>query len=93
MNGGTVRDEADAGVAFRNIVVLRARQRLELVGTRLDGGGFRIDACVGMMRLDEADVVKEELVAVRGAEHAFLEENPDLWSRALVVVGINFDDD
>ena len=61
--GGAVANEFCAGRAFRNVVVLFARQRLDFVRPSLDGGGFAVNFCVGMMRLDEADVVEQKLVA------------------------------
>ena len=46
-----------------------------------------------MVRIDEPDVIEEELVAARRAElAALLEKDPDLGSGAVVVVGENFDD-
>ena len=48
---------------------------------------------VGMMRLDEADVVEEKLVAAGVAELAFLEQHADLRRGAVHVVGVDLDDD
>ena len=70
MNRRAVADEFRARRAFGNVVVLFARQRLELVGAGFNGGGFAVNVRVGMMRLDEADVVEEKFIAAGGAELA-----------------------
>src|ERR1035437_6315857 len=93
MHGGAFGDEAGAGVVFGNVVVLLVRKRLEIVGARFDGGGFAVDVAVGVVRLDEADVLEEKLVAAGLAEHAPLEKVADLGRGALMIVGVDFDND
>ena len=63
MNSGPVGDEARAGMAFRDVVVLRVRGGFEFVRPRLDRRGFKIGGGVGVVRLDQADMLEEELVA------------------------------
>ena len=72
VNRRAVADELRAGRAFGNVVVLLVRQRFHFVRAGFDGGGFAVNGRVGMMRLDQADVVEQKLVAAGGAELALL---------------------
>ena len=47
---------------------------------------------IGMMRLDQTDVVEEKLVAPRRAELAALEEDANLRRGAVLVVGLHLHD-
>ena len=69
------------------------RERGEVVRARLDRDRLEVGVGLGGVRLDHADVVEEELVAAGRAEHALLEEIADLRRRALVVVGVDLDDE
>ena len=53
----------------------------------------RSAAGVGVVGLDQADVVEEEFVAARRAELALAEEHADFRGGAVVVVGDHLDDD
>ncbi len=83
--GGAVGDETRAELVGGDVVVLRVSQRLKVIGSGLDGGGFDVRAGVGMVGLDETDVVEEELVAARGAELALLEKNANLRAVRLLL--------
>ena len=71
-------DEARAGGSFRDIVILRRRERLNVLSIRFDRGRFNIRIRIRMVRIDEPGVIEEELVAARRAElAAFLEKDPN----------------
>jgi len=93
VDGGALGDETGAAVVLGDIVVLEVRELFEIVRAGLDGGGFEVAGGVGVVGLDEADVFEEELVAAGVAEDALLEENAHLGRGALVVVGVDFDDE
>ena len=73
MDRRTIANEPRPGLAFRDVVVLLGGERLNLIRAGFDGGGFAVNLGVGMMRLHQADVVEQELVAARRAELASLE--------------------
>ena len=50
-------------------------ERLDFICAGLDRRRFEIGARIRMVRLDEADVLEEELVAARSAELALFEEH------------------
>ena len=76
-----------------NVVVLRG-EAARLLRAGLDRRRFDVGARIGMMRLDEADVIEEKFVAAGRAElAAFLEEDADFRRGAVVVVGQHLDDD
>ena len=77
MDCRAVGDEAGAGCACGNVVVLLMAERLDFVRAGLDGRGLDVAAGIGMMRLDQANVIKEKLVAAPRAELALLEKDAD----------------
>jgi len=93
MHPGAIRDKPRTLGALGNVIVFRMGQRREIVGARLDGRGLEVGVGVGRVRLDEADMVEKELVAVGRAEHALLEEHADFRRGAVHVVGVNLNDD
>src|SRR5256885_16395434 len=91
---GSCGDEARARRSFGNIVVLRVRERLYILSVRFDRGRFNVSGRIGMMRVDEADVIEEKLIAAGRAElAAFFEQDADLGRSAVVVVGQDLDND
>jgi len=92
-SGGALGDEARALAIGGNVVVLLVGERLDFVCARFDGGFFGISGIVGVVGFHEADVVEEKLVAAADAELASLEEDADLGGGAVLVVGIDLDDD
>ena len=83
-----VEDEARAGRAVRNVVVLLVSQRFDFIRAGFNGRGLDVRAGVGMMRLDEADVIEKKLVAAGVAELALLEQHADFRRGAVHVVRI-----
>ncbi len=86
------RDEPRAGRACRNVVILLVAERLDLVRARLDRRRLDVRAGIGVVRLHQADVIEEELVAARSAELALFEKDAYLRSGAVVVIGYHLDD-
>lgn len=93
MHGGALRDEAGALAALGDVVVLLMRERSEIVGAGLDRGGFEIGRGVSVVGFDDTHVIEEKLVAAGVAEHALFEEHAHLGRGALVIVGVNFNDE
>ena len=62
------------------------RQRLDFVRAGFDGGFLDVRIQLVRVRLDEAHVLKQKLVAPRRTELALFEKHPDLRRRAVVVV-------
>ena len=85
-------DETGAGVIGGNVVVFVVVHDFEIVGAGLDRGGLEIGRRDGVVGFDESDVLEEKLVTAAAAEDAALEKDPHLGRGALVVVGINLDD-
>ncbi len=93
MNGGAVGDEARPAGTPWNVVVLLVGQRFDFIGPGFDGGSFNVAGRVGVMRLDEADVIEKKLVAPACTQLALFEEDADFGRGAIVIVGENLDDD
>jgi len=93
MDRSPLRDEARAGMPLGDIVILRMAERLKIVGAGFNRDGFEIDRGVGVVRFDETYMVEQKLVAVGGTENAGLEKVTDFGGGALVIVGIDFDND
>lgn len=87
------RDEAGAGVAFGDVVVGLGGDGFEIIGAGLDGGGLQVGRRDGMMGFDQADVIEKEFVAAGAAEDAFFKHHAHFGRGALVVIGVNLDDD
>jgi hypothetical protein len=84
--------ETCAGRAFRNVVVLRRSERLDLLRAGFDRGGFTVGGGIRVMRFNQPDVIEKKLVTARRPELAALEENADLWPGPILVVGQYLDD-
>ena len=93
MDRSPLRDEARAGVPLGDIVILRMAERLKIVGAGFNRDGFEIDRGVGVVRFDETYMVEQKLVAVGGTQNTGLEKVTDFGGCALVIVGIDFDND
>ncbi len=86
-------DETRTAGSLWNIVALSMRKRFDILRAGFDRGRFDVRVRVRMMRFDQADVVKEELVAAGSADlAAFLKEHANFRSGAVVVVGQDLDD-
>ena len=92
MDGGAIGEETGRGMIGWQVVVLLVREGFEVVGARLDRRRLEIGGAVGVVSLDDAHVVKEELVAAGAAEVALLEKHPDLAGTPVVIVGHHLDD-
>ena len=75
-----------------DVVVLRVAERLDILRAGLDGGFLDIDR-PGVMRLGQAHVIEEKLVAPGDAELPFFEEHAHFRRGAVHVVGQRFHDD
>ena len=93
VHGRALGDETGSGPTFRHVVVLRMRQRFEIIRAGLNRRRFEVDGEIGVVGVDDADVIEQKLVAVQLAEHAATEELADLRGGALLVVGIDLDHD
>src|SRR4051812_1993160 len=58
MDGGAVGMETGATSTFGDVVVLRVANCFKVVGTRFDGGGFKVDAGGGRMRFYDTHMLK-----------------------------------
>src|SRR5438270_4978533 len=61
-------NEARAGCSFRDIVILRWRERLNVLSICFDRGRFNIRIRIRMVRIDESDMIEEERDAARRAD-------------------------
>jgi hypothetical protein len=92
MNVFDAGDEAGAGVTFGDVIVGLGGDGFEIVGAGLDCGGFKVGRCDRMMGFDEADVIEKKFVAAGAAENALFEHYAHFRCGALMVVGVNLDD-
>ena len=74
------------------ISVLGIRQRNIILRAGLDRCSFHVCVFIGMMRLDESDMIEEELVAPGRPELAAFEKDSNLRRSAILVVGLHFND-
>ena len=69
MHGGAFRDEPGTGAAFGHVVVLRVRERLEIIRAGLDRRRLQISAEIGVVGVDDADVTPDAVLTTDlGAE-------------------------
>ena len=92
MQIGRRGDETRASGSLGYLRVGGIRQRNKVLRAGFDRSRFSIRVRIGMVRLNKADMVKEKLVAPRRAELAALEEDANLGRRAVLVVGLHFND-
>src|SRR5688500_11885310 len=88
------RDESRARRSLGDIVVLGVREGFDVLRAGFDRRGLDVRSGVRVMGFDQTDVIEEKLVAARRAELAsFLEEDANLGSGPVVIVGEDLDDD
>jgi len=86
---GPIAKKARADVAGRHIMSLR----FDVLGAGFDGDSFEVLRGIGVMGLDDTDVVEHPGDAANGAELAGFEKHANLGRGAAAIVGETLDDD
>ena len=72
MERRAIGEEAGTTGTLRDVIVLVVAQRFDFIGAGLNRGGLDVGPGIGMMRLNQSDVIKKKLVAAAMPNWPFL---------------------